>query len=145
MTANDRTSQKRATIAAGKAAWHSAAQILATMQATRRRETRQLCAGRVPGAALKEVQAGQQAHRPAAMEILTICEPAPEIERDPPGRWANLRVLLVQTSGQGGGVGVGAAQDHGDAFSVTGLVGASEQGGEGGGPAVLHGQAVLVP
>jgi putative flippase GtrA len=71
--------------------------------------------------------------------------PGIKLDEAPPARRADSRGFLVQTSGQGGGVGVGAAQDHGDAFSVPGLVGAGEQGGEGRGAAVFHGQAVPVP
>lgn len=64
MTANDRTDrtdQERATIAAGKAAGHSAAQILATMQAQGDGKLVSFSAGRVLGDALKEVQAAGKA------------------------------------------------------------------------------------
>ena len=67
MTANDRTDrtdrtdQERAIIAAGKEAGHSAAQILATMQAQGDGKLVSFSAGRVLGDALKEVQAAGKA------------------------------------------------------------------------------------
>jgi hypothetical protein len=57
----DRTDQERATIAAGKEAGHSAAMILATLQAQGNGKLVSFSAGRVLGAALKEVQAAGQA------------------------------------------------------------------------------------
>jgi hypothetical protein len=57
----DRTDQERATIAAGKEAGHSAAQILATMQAQGDGKLVSFSAGLVLGAALKEVQAAGEA------------------------------------------------------------------------------------
>jgi hypothetical protein len=64
MTATDRTGrtdQERATITAGKEAGHSATQILATMQAQGDGKLVSFSAGRILGAALKEVQAAGQA------------------------------------------------------------------------------------
>jgi hypothetical protein len=64
MTASDRTDrtdQERATIAAGKEAGHSAARILATMQAQGDGKLVSFSAGLVLGAALKEVQAAGKA------------------------------------------------------------------------------------
>ena len=67
MTANDRTDrtdrtdQERATIVAGKEAGHSAAQILATMQAQGDGKLVSFSAGRVLRAALQEVQAAGKA------------------------------------------------------------------------------------
>jgi uncharacterized protein YbjT (DUF2867 family) len=66
MTANDRTDrtdQERATIAAGKEAGHSAAQILASMQAQGDGKLVSFSAGRVLGDALKEVQAAGKSPR----------------------------------------------------------------------------------
>lgn len=57
----DRTDQERATIAAGREAGHSAARILATMQAQGDGKLVSFSAGRVLGAALKEVQAAGKA------------------------------------------------------------------------------------
>jgi hypothetical protein len=64
MTASDRTDrtdQERAAIAAGKEAGHSAARILATMQALGDGKLVSFSAGLVLGAALKEVQAAGEA------------------------------------------------------------------------------------
>jgi hypothetical protein len=58
---SDRTDQERATITAGKEAGHSAAQILATMQAQGDGKLVSFSAGLVLGAALKEVQAAGEA------------------------------------------------------------------------------------
>jgi hypothetical protein len=57
----DRTDQERATIAAGKEAGHSAAHILATMQAQGDGKLVSFSAGLVLGAALREVQAAGKA------------------------------------------------------------------------------------
>jgi hypothetical protein len=57
----DRTDQERATITAGKEAGHSAAQILAAMQAHGDGKLVSFSAGRVLRAALKEVQAAGKA------------------------------------------------------------------------------------
>ena len=57
----DRTDQERATITAGKEAGHSATRILATMQAQGDGKLVSFSAGRILGAALKEVQAAGQA------------------------------------------------------------------------------------
>ena len=64
MTINDRadrTDQERATIAAGREAGHSAAHILATMQAQGDGRLVSFSASRILGAALKEVQAAGKA------------------------------------------------------------------------------------
>jgi hypothetical protein len=64
MTANDRTDRtdlERATIAAGREAGHSAAQILAAMQAQGDGKLVSFSAGRVLEAAPKEVQAAGKA------------------------------------------------------------------------------------
>ena len=57
----DRTDQERATITAGKEAGHSATRILAAMQAQGDGKLVSFSAGRILGAALKEVQAAGQA------------------------------------------------------------------------------------
>jgi hypothetical protein len=92
----DRTDQERATITAGKEAGHSAAQILATMQAQGDGKLVSFSAGRVLRAALKEVQAAGKAAGKSPRQVSQMFRADQKAGKDAMARYRPVRAEPVR-------------------------------------------------
>ena len=92
----DRTDQERAIIAAGKEAGHSAAQIVATMQALGDGKLVSFSAGRVLGDALKEVQAAGKAAGKSPRQVSQMFGADQKAGKDAMARYRPVRAGPVR-------------------------------------------------